>query len=369
MVSFDHLLDGECSRCSNRVADVRVTVLEESAASADRVHDLVARQYGADGLVAAAQALGDGDQVGYSAFLLHGIQGPGAAHAAHHLVGDVENAVAVADVANALDVPGRGRHGTHGGSDDGLGAEGDDPLRAGMADGRVEFVKQPPGVAVLAFARSTIAVLVAGTDTPDVDEQRRELLAAPLVAAHGERSERVAVVALAPCDEQRPLGLADLDDMLARELQGGFDSLRSAGHEIGVGEACRSVLGQVVGEGFCNLAREEARVCIGQLVDLRVHGGQHVGLRVAEARDGGSSARVDVSATLLVDDVDAFGARRDGRRGPKAAVNDMGHRTARKYLVGTELPVRPLLAWRSPRCGFGGHAAARRSRKAAEVPE
>ena len=53
---------------------------------------------------AAAQALGHGDQVGHHTFLLAGMQGAGAAHAAHHLVEDQQHAVAVADLAHRLEV-------------------------------------------------------------------------------------------------------------------------------------------------------------------------------------------------------------------------------------------------------------------------
>ena len=62
----------------------------------------VGDQHRADRLVAAAEPLGDRHQVGRDAFLLAGVQRAGAAHAAHHLVEDEEDAVAVADFADRL---------------------------------------------------------------------------------------------------------------------------------------------------------------------------------------------------------------------------------------------------------------------------
>ena len=100
-VALDHLLHRQRRGAGHRVAEVGVAVLEEAAASRDRVDDARLRQHRADRLVAAAQALGDGHQVGHHAFLLAGVQRAGAAHAAHHLVEDQQHAVAVADLAHA----------------------------------------------------------------------------------------------------------------------------------------------------------------------------------------------------------------------------------------------------------------------------
>ena len=53
----------------------------------------------------------------------------------------------------------------------------------------------------------------------DIDQQRRELRAAPRVAADRQRPKRVAVITLPARDEVPALGLANLDEILARELQ------------------------------------------------------------------------------------------------------------------------------------------------------
>ena len=132
-------------------------------------------QHRADRLIAAAQALGDGHQVGGNAFLLEGVQAAGAAHAAHHFVGDEQDAVTVADVANAAEIPGHRRQRARGGAAHRLRAEGDDAVRTQPGDGLFELTRQPLAVGSRRLAFGAIAVLVARRDVRDIDQQRREL--------------------------------------------------------------------------------------------------------------------------------------------------------------------------------------------------
>ena len=113
-----------------------------------------------------------------------------------------------------------------------------------------------------------------------------KLRTAHLVAAGGERSQRVAVVALAAGNDVTPLRLPDLDEILPRHFERCFDCLRSARHEIGVADALRSARDQPVGQGFGRFVGEEARMGVGKLVGLHVQGGSHVRMAVAEAGDG-----------------------------------------------------------------------------------
>src|SRR3546814_1939764 len=87
-----------------------MAVLEKAAAGFEGVEDLLGQQSRAERLVAAAETLGDGHDVGGDALLLAGMQGAGAAHAAHHLVEDQQHAVCVADLADALEIAGRRGH-------------------------------------------------------------------------------------------------------------------------------------------------------------------------------------------------------------------------------------------------------------------
>src|SRR3546814_8074173 len=89
-------------RAGHRMAEIGMAVLEKAAAVFEGVEDLLAQQSRADRLVAAAETLGDGHDVGGDALLLAGMQGAGAAHAAHHLVEDQQHAVCVADLADEI---------------------------------------------------------------------------------------------------------------------------------------------------------------------------------------------------------------------------------------------------------------------------
>ena len=293
-----------------------------------RLDDALLDQDAADRLIAASEALGDGDEVGHDALLLDGVERAGAAHAAHHLVGDEEDAVPVADLAHALEVAGHRRHGTLGRAADSLGAEGDHAARADAMHRLFELAAEPIAVGLGRLVALAVAVFVARRDVRHVDQERRELAPPPFVAADGKGAERVAVVALPPGDEVAPPGLADLDEVLPRQLERGLDRFRAARDEIDVRGAARRTGEQVIGERFGDFGREEARVRVGDPVDLRVHGADHVGMAVAEARHGGAAGRVEVFAPLGIDDGDAVAGHGDRRRGLQLAVQDAAHGAA-----------------------------------------
>src|SRR3546814_20043374 len=117
VVAADGLLHRKSSRGSHGMAHVGVAVLEEARALRERFENLAGQQHRADRLVAAAEALGDGHEVGRDAVLLAGMQGAGAPHAAPHLVEDEQHAVLVADPADALAVVGHRRPRTGGRAD------------------------------------------------------------------------------------------------------------------------------------------------------------------------------------------------------------------------------------------------------------
>src|SRR5260221_14751397 len=154
------------------MADIRVAVLEDAARLADRFDDLRGRKHRAHRLVAAAETLGDGHQVRYHAFLLARMQRAGAPHAAHHLVEDEEDAVAVADLAHAPEIAGCGRHRPHGGADHGLGDEADHVARPDLHDRLFELTREPLAALLRAFPRAPVAILVSRRYTAHLDEQR-----------------------------------------------------------------------------------------------------------------------------------------------------------------------------------------------------
>ncbi|MNY09220.1 hypothetical protein D3C86_1421260 [compost metagenome] len=296
------------------MAQVGVAVLEKAAALLHGVHDALLRHHRADGLIASAQPLGDGDQVGRDAFLLHGVQGAGAAHPAHDFVGDEQDAVAVAHLAHAAEIAGHRRDGAGCGAHHRFGHEGHHGVGSQALEGLLELLRQAFAVLLGAFVVALVAVGVAGRDVLHLDQQRRELRAAPGVAAHRQRAQRVAVIALPARDDMTALRLADFHEVLPRHLQGGFHRFGAAGHEVGVRSASRRIGDQPVGQLFGDFGCEEAGVGIGQRVDLRMHGGLDVRMVVSQAGHRGAAGAVDVGAAGAVVDPDALAAYGDGGR-------------------------------------------------------
>jgi hypothetical protein len=138
-----------------------------------------------------------------------------------------------------------------------------------------------------------------------LDQQWRELPAAPFVAAHSQGTQGVAVVALSARDEVAPLRLTLLDEVLPGHFECGLDRLRAAADEVRVADPGRRVRDEVLAQLLGGLAGEEAGVCVGDLVDLGVHGRQHVRMAMTEAGHRGSAGSVDVLLARRVEDMDA----------------------------------------------------------------
>jgi hypothetical protein len=214
----------------------------------------------------------------------------------------------------------------------GLGAEADHAFRTGMQDRRFQFVQQHLGVLVLGLAVFAAAVFVAGRHPRHVHQERREGLAAPFVAAHRQRAQGVAVIALAARDEQRAFQLARLDEILARELQCRLHRLGAARHQVDPPDAGRRARHQAVGQLFRHLGGEEGRVRIGAAVDLAVHGGDDVRVAMAERGHRRAAAGIEIGLALAVAQGDAFAADGQGRGLAQAAVQDVAHGASPKVV-------------------------------------
>ena len=176
-------------------------------------------QHGADGLVAAAQTLGDRLQIRGDPLLLPGVQRAGAAHAAHHLVQDQQGAVAVADFTHGAEIAGRGGDAAGGGAYHRLRDEGGDLVGAEALELRLQFCGKAGGELGLRFRRMLLAIGEGRGDVAEcVRQQRRVGLAAPGIAAGGQRAERVAVIALPPGDEMAAFRPPGFDEILPRQL-------------------------------------------------------------------------------------------------------------------------------------------------------
>ena len=204
--------------------------------------------------------------------------------------------------------------------------ERDDAPRTLGVDRIGQFIDEPHPVLLRRLVRQSTTVFVARRHVRHRNQQWRKLPAAPFIASHGECAQRVAVKALPARDEVLPLRLADLDEVLTPHLQRRLDRFGSARDEVRVAGPSRRAFDQQIRELLRNLGGEEARMHVGDAIDLRVHRGQHVGMRMAQAGDGGAARCVDVGASVRVRDHDTAGARGDGKRVLQLSVQDVAHR-------------------------------------------
>src|SRR5690606_33213315 len=188
---------------------VGMAVLEETRAGGDRVIDPAGAKHRANRLIARTEALGDGHYVGRDAILLAGEQIAGAPHATHHLVEDHQDAMAVADLSNALQVAWHGRNRPSGGADHRLGDEGHNVSGAKALDLILKLVRDSQTVSLGALTLGAAAILVAGADVRGLNQHWRELRPAPFIAAGSKRAQRVAVIALSARNHAVALRLAD----------------------------------------------------------------------------------------------------------------------------------------------------------------
>ncbi len=156
-------------------------------------------------------------------------------------------------------------------------------------------------------------------------EQRVERCAPPRVAAHRERPQGVAVIALPARDEAPPLGLVALEEVLPGDLERRLHRFRSAGHEVDPLETLRRPGNERVGERLRRLAGEEAGVRERQAVELCLDGLDHARMVVAQRRHRGATGGVQVALAGGVDDVHAFAARGHRRLKVRVSVEDVTH--------------------------------------------
>src|SRR5262245_35880997 len=105
-----------------------MAVNERSARVSDRLEDFVGDERGADRLIARAQPLGHDQQIGRDALLRASPPRAGAPEPAHHFIHNQQDAVSVADFANAFEIAGRGRNTPGGRANDSFSDKSDHGL-------------------------------------------------------------------------------------------------------------------------------------------------------------------------------------------------------------------------------------------------
>ena len=280
----------------------------------ERGGDGVAGDDGADRGVGGGEALRGEDHVRADVVEVGGEPRADAAEAGDHLVGDEQDAVAVADRADALEVAG-GRRERAAGVLDGLHDHHRDRLRAGLDDRRVEIVEQERGELLLGLGRrAVVAVRVADVD--HVGDERLEGRAQRGDAVDRERAHRGAVVGEAAGDGL-PAALAAGGVVGAGELPRGLDGLGAAGDEEDAVQVARGERRELGGE----LDRAGVRVApVGverQLAHLLERGlADLLAVRVADLDGEQARERVEVAVPVAVFEVAALTADDDRRLVP-----------------------------------------------------
>src|SRR3954471_5113470 len=201
----------------------------------ERFRDVMPHPDGAERQVARREPLGHRDEVGNRVPVVDGEPLPGAAEAGHHLVGHHQDPVAVADLADALDVPVR-RDEDAVRPDDRLEEYRGDRLRTLVPDHVLETLE-----ALLdgPWLLLTPAVRVRVAD--DADEPRL-VRPAPRVSRQRHRPERRSVVRAVPGEDLVAPGVVtgDLDRIL--------DRLGAAEREEDLVDVARQDLGELLAE-------------------------------------------------------------------------------------------------------------------------
>src|SRR5437899_1392141 len=92
--------------------------------------NLATDQNRTDRLISRTEPFGNCDQIRCHGLLFAGEQCTGAAHSAHHFIGNPENAVTIADLANPPEISGSWGQTAGGCTNDRFSDESGDPLRA-----------------------------------------------------------------------------------------------------------------------------------------------------------------------------------------------------------------------------------------------
>ena len=115
-------------------------MLEKAGAVPDGIKDGLTAQHCPDRLIAAAEPLGNGDDIRADRIGLGGKEMAGAPHAAHHLIKDQQHTVTVTNVPDALKITFFSRHRAQRCPDNRLGDKGKDIFSAEAVNLRFQLV-------------------------------------------------------------------------------------------------------------------------------------------------------------------------------------------------------------------------------------
>src|SRR6266545_2456497 len=306
VLALEQLEVGQRHGARHGMAGEGDAVQEGPLALQEGLHQEVPADHPAHRGVPAGQALGEGDDVGLVAVAVGAEPVPEPAEGADDLVGDQQHAVAVADLADPLEVAGRWREAAAGVLHR-LDVDRGDRLGALHQDAPLDVVGRVQG-AVVEVAAALAAVVVGVLDPHRAGHQRLEDLLDVGQAGDGQRAHGGAVVGDVAAEDLVAAGLADRPEVLARQLPCALDRLAAAVGEEHAVAVSRRDRRQPLGQ----LDRARVRVApqreVGQLAGLLGGGLGQLGAAVADLHHEQPGQPVQVAPAVLVVDVGSVAA-------------------------------------------------------------
>ncbi len=296
----------DLERCDAGSAGERMPGVGESTLERHVVEeggDAVGDDDPAERHVAGVDSLGEGDEVGGDPERIDGEPFAETAEAHHDLVGDVDDAVLVAEFADAGQVAGR-RHEYSVGADDRLDDDRRDRCGAFEHDDVLEVLE---GALGLLLGRGRVEGRPVQVGAEEVRDGRVARLVRPAARVAGERDRGGGSTVVRPVHRQHLAATGD-----------------AAGHSHGVLVGVRSAVGeedlvQVSRSHSCDEACELAAHVAGhrgldggEAPRLLLDGANEVGVLVAEVQVDELRAEVEVGVAFVVPEGGAF-ASRDGQ--------------------------------------------------------
>lgn len=179
-------------------------------------------------MIARAESLRHDQQVRRNAFLIAGPSRARAPKPAHHLIKNQQDAISVADFADALEISGRGRNASGGRAANSLRHKSDHGFRGDFEQRLFEFIGDAQAVLFFGLARALPAIGVTRRDVFGLGEQRAVKFTSSEMTADAQTAQRTAVITLAARDEASSLRLSDVNEILPGQLQRAVHLLRTA---------------------------------------------------------------------------------------------------------------------------------------------
>jgi hypothetical protein len=267
--------------------------------------------------------------------VIHAEPAAGPAEPGHHLVGDEQHAVAAADVGDRPPVPvgrlDRGQRRTN----DRLGDERGDGAGPGRLEGPVQLARELVGCPERVGAGVARTVRVGGRDMPEPAEPALVGAAERPPAREVERSQRVAVIAPPPREDDPAIRVAARQVEGPRHLERGLDRLGPARHRVDRRVVDRQMWTDLPGVRLERLGREGAAMGVGEPGCLLGHGVGDRPPTVADVDHDRATGRVEVLAARRIPDGRSLPLDRNGRVcGGGPAEDAAGRHSASRWITG-----------------------------------